>query len=52
MLRDLPDADSIHLLLIVARLELSLGVECDDEGLFAVRTVGDLVDLLAATRPS
>lgn len=48
VLADLPDADSVHLLRIAARLERQFHVEFDDESLFAVRTVGQLVDLLAS----
>ena len=52
LLRDLPNSDSIHLFRVAAKLERMTGVELDDAGLFAVRTVGDMVDLLenATTR--
>jgi acyl carrier protein len=47
VLRDLPNSESVHLFRVAAKLERTVGVELDDAGLFAVRTVGDLVDLLA-----
>jgi len=46
ILRDLPGADSIRLFRVSARLERQFGVEFEDGKLFAVRTVGDLADLL------
>lgn len=48
VLTDLPDADSVHMFRIAARLERQFHVEFDDENLFAVRTVGQLVDLLVS----
>ncbi|MCP3802919.1 acyl carrier protein [Allokutzneria sp. A3M-2-11 16] len=48
VLADLPDADSVHMFRIAARLERQFHVEFDDGSLFAVRTVGQLVDLLAS----
>ncbi|MEV4282916.1 acyl carrier protein [Actinoplanes xinjiangensis] len=46
------NVDSIVMLEIVARVELELGIEIDEEQLFAISTVGDFVavcrDLTAA----
>ncbi|MEU4164335.1 acyl carrier protein [Actinoplanes sp. NPDC026670] len=41
----LTNVDSIVMLEIVARVELELGIEIDEEQLFAISTVGDFVDV-------
>ena len=51
VLRDLPDADSVHLLRIAARLERKAGIEFDDEDLFGAETIGDLAALLETGAP-
>jgi acyl carrier protein len=48
VLRELPGTDSLRLLQCVVDLESRFGVELDDDSVFAARTVGDLVDVLAS----
>ncbi|MEU6324924.1 acyl carrier protein [Streptomyces sp. NPDC047009] len=48
LLQELPSIDSLRLVRIASALERSAGAEFDDEALFSARTVGDLVDSLAA----
>ena len=48
VLRSLPDADSVNLLRVAARLERQVDAEFDDEHLFGAETVGDLAGLLDA----
>jgi acyl carrier protein len=47
-LATLPNADSVRLVRVAARLERRFGVEFEDEGLFGAKTLADLVDLVAA----
>jgi acyl carrier protein len=47
-LRGLPGADSVRLVRVVALLERQFDVEFDDESVFAVTTIGDLVALVSA----
>jgi acyl carrier protein len=47
VLRELPGTDSLRLLQCVVDLENRFGVELDDDSVFAARTVGDLIDVLA-----
>jgi acyl carrier protein len=49
VLRNLPGADSIRVMRSVAGLERRFGVEFDDSRIFALTTLGDLIDLVAAT---
>lgn len=46
MLRDLPGADSMKMLRVVAKLERRWDVEFEDEEIFAVKTVDELVTLV------
>jgi acyl carrier protein len=47
VLRELPGTDSLRLLQCVVDLENRFGIELDDDSVFAARTVGDLIDVLA-----
>lgn len=42
------NADSVKVLRVVARLERRFGLQLDDEAIFGLQTVGDLLGLLAA----
>jgi len=46
VLRDLPGADSMKMLRVVSKLERKWDVEFDDEAIFAVKTVDELVALV------
>ncbi|WP_326950601.1 MULTISPECIES: acyl carrier protein [unclassified Amycolatopsis] len=46
VLRDLPGADSMKMLRVVAKLERRWDVEFEDEEIFAVKTVDELVTLV------
>jgi len=46
VLKDLPGADSIHLLRVVSRLERHWDVEFNDEDIFSSTTFADLVTLV------
>jgi acyl carrier protein len=46
VLRDLPGADSMKMLRVVSKLERNWDVEFDDEAIFAVKTVDELVALV------
>ncbi|GAA0639942.1 hypothetical protein GCM10010174_72590 [Kutzneria viridogrisea] len=46
VLRDLPGADSMKLLRVVSKLERQWDVEFEDEAIFAVKTVDELVALV------
>jgi acyl carrier protein len=48
-IREEVPVDSLALLDVLLRVEKRLGVEIDDEALGRVRTVGDLVDCIAAS---
>jgi acyl carrier protein len=51
-LRDLPGADSMHLLRIVASLERHWNIEFDDEEVFGARTVDELVGIILSHLPA
>ena len=46
VLKQLPGADSVRLLRVVARIERRYDVEFDDEDVFTVRTPADLAALI------
>jgi len=46
VLRELPGADSMKMLRVVSKLERRWDVEFDDEAIFAVKTVDELVLLV------
>jgi acyl carrier protein len=46
VLRELPGADSMKMLRLVSKLERHWDVEFDDEAIFALRTVDELVALV------
>ncbi len=46
VLKELPGADSMKLLRVVSKLERHWDVEFDDEAIFAVKTVEELVTLV------
>jgi acyl carrier protein len=46
VLKQLPGADSVRLMRIVARAEREFDLEFDDEDIFKVRTLNELVDLV------
>ncbi|GAA1964265.1 acyl carrier protein [Amycolatopsis minnesotensis] len=46
VLRELPGADSIHLLRVVSQLERQWDTEFDDDDIFSSRTLDELVDLV------
>ncbi|AUI58410.1 acyl carrier protein [Amycolatopsis sp. BJA-103] len=46
VLRDLPGADSMKMLRVVSKLERRWDVEFEDEQIFAVKTVDELVELV------
>ncbi|WP_410641683.1 acyl carrier protein [Amycolatopsis sp. lyj-346] len=46
VLRDLPGADSMKMLRVVSKLERRWDVEFEDEEIFAVKTVDELVTLV------
>jgi acyl carrier protein len=46
VLRELPGADSIHLLRVVARMERHYDVQFDDEDVFKVATLAEVADLV------
>ncbi|MCZ7415183.1 acyl carrier protein [Streptomyces sp. WMMC897] len=48
VLKELPGADSVRLLRVVAQVERVYDVEFEDEDIFAVRTPGELTDLVLA----
>jgi acyl carrier protein len=48
VLRELPGADSIHLLRVVSRLEREWDTEFDDEDIFTSNTFADLVDMVSS----
>jgi acyl carrier protein len=48
VLRDLPGADSIHLLRVVSWLEREWDTEFDDEDIFKSATFSDLVDMVTS----
>lgn len=48
VLRELPGADSIHLLRVVSRLEREWDAEFDDEDIFKSTTLADLVSMVAS----
>jgi acyl carrier protein len=49
VLKQLPGADSLKLLRVVSKLERRWDVEFDDEDIFAVKTVDELVALVEKT---
>lgn len=52
VLKELPGADSLKLLRVVSKLERRWDVEFDDEDIFAVKTVDELVILVEKTLAS
>jgi len=46
VLKELPGADSVKLVRVTALLEREFGAEFEDREVFAVRTLGQLVDLV------
>jgi acyl carrier protein len=46
VLRELPGADSMRMLRVVSKLERHWDVEFDDDAIFAVKTVDELVTLV------
>ncbi|RDG39812.1 acyl carrier protein [Streptomyces corynorhini] len=48
VLKELPGADSVRLLRVVAQIERVYGVEFEDEDIFRVRTSRELADLVLA----
>lgn len=50
VLKELPGADSVRLLRVVAQLERHYDAEFDDDDIFRARTVGDLAALVARQR--
>src|SRR5712671_4203911 len=46
VLRELPGADSLHLLRVVAGLERHYGLEFEDEKVFGVTTLAEVMDLI------
>jgi acyl carrier protein len=48
VLREVPGADSVHLLRVIADVERRWGVELDDEDIFGPITLDDLVTLVCA----
>jgi acyl carrier protein len=48
VLKELPGADSVRLLRVVAQIERVYDVEFEDEDIFAVRTPRELTDLVLA----
>ncbi|HEX3782602.1 MAG TPA: acyl carrier protein [Pseudonocardiaceae bacterium] len=46
VLKELPGADSMKLLRVVSKLERQWDVEFDDEAIFAVATVDELITLV------
>ena len=48
VLKQLPGADSVRLLRVVAQVERSYDVEFEDEDVFKVRTPKELADLVVA----
>jgi len=46
VLKELPGADSMKLLVVVSKLERHWDVEFDDQAIFAARTVNELIALV------
>lgn len=48
VLRELPGADSIHLLRVVSRLEREWDIEFDDDDVFSSNTFAELVEMICS----
>lgn len=51
VLKQLPGADSVKMLRVVAKIERRYDVEFEDEDIFAVRTAAELADLVLSVLP-
>ncbi|WP_194820223.1 acyl carrier protein [Nocardia sp. XZ_19_385] len=49
---DLSSIDSVRLMRLITQLEDHYGISLDDDAVFTVTTVGDLIDLISTTLES